>query len=51
MEFETNILRKFKKHLYQGAPILSNGNSEIFTHDVLGLDQRVGSPMITKKAA
>jgi hypothetical protein len=36
---ETDILKKHKDHLYSGPRVLSSGgNSELFTHDVLGLD-------------
>ncbi len=37
-ERERAILKEHKKSLYKGEPILKNGNSELFTHDVLGLD-------------
>jgi hypothetical protein len=35
---ELEILRKYKKHKYKGKPFLKDGNSELFTKDVLGLD-------------
>jgi hypothetical protein len=35
---EKRILRKHKKYRYKGAPILINGNTELFTRDVLNLD-------------
>ena len=35
---ESEILKKYKKHLYQGEPLLISGNFELFTKDVLKLD-------------
>jgi hypothetical protein len=38
-EREAEILRKYAGEKYMGPPILiSRGNTELFTHDVLGLD-------------
>lgn len=38
MGAERDILRHFKADRYEGDPILSSGNTEIFTRDVLRLD-------------
>lgn len=38
-KLETLILRKFKKYKYYGKPLLSAGNSELFTQDILSLDE------------
>lgn len=35
---EQKILQEFRDYRYSGDPILSSGNSEMFTIDVLGLD-------------
>jgi len=35
---EQNILKEYKSSLYRGDPILKDGNTEIFSHDVLLLD-------------
>lgn len=35
---EQKILKEFNRFRYKGSNILSSGNSEIFTHDVLGID-------------
>lgn len=37
---ETEILRKFKTDRYYGPDILVNGNTELFTRDVLDLDKK-----------
>ena len=36
--FEQNVLRDNAHDLYRGKPILPDGNDELFTRDVLGLD-------------
>ena len=38
-ERETEVLRDFKDQLYDGSDVLTDGNSEIFEMDVLGLDE------------
>ena len=35
---EANIKRKYKKFKYEGLDILKSGNTELFTIDILGLD-------------
>lgn len=35
---EQEILKEFKEYKYIGEPILSSGNTELFTHDILNLD-------------
>ena len=35
---EANILAKYGDHKYTGDHVLDSGNTELFTHDVLGLD-------------
>lgn len=35
---ENNIKTMFSEFLYQGHPVMKNGNTELFTKDVLGLD-------------
>lgn len=35
---EQRILQEFRDYKYKGDPVLSSGNSEMFTIDVLGLD-------------
>jgi integrase len=35
---ERELLNGFSAYRYKGQPILTNGNSELFTHDILGLD-------------
>ena len=37
-EWEQRILKAFAEYRYQGPDVLSSGNTELFTHDVLGLD-------------
>ncbi len=37
-DVEQKQLRKFKKHAYTGPKVLPSGNTELFTKDVLGLD-------------
>jgi len=39
LEMETKILKEFKGFLYQGDPIMKNGNSELFTIDILNLNK------------
>lgn len=39
-ERESEILRQYAGDRYYGPPILSSGNTELFTHDILGLDNR-----------
>lgn len=36
---ESDILKKHKRYLYKGPPILKSGNTELFTKDVLKLDK------------
>ena len=36
---EAAILKKHKRHLYKGPPLLFSGNTELFTKDVLKLDK------------
>ena len=38
---EKQILKRHKKHLYKGEPILVSGNTECFTKDVLKLDKPI----------
>ena len=38
MNMETKILKEFKEFKYKDAPIMNNGNSELFIVDVLKLD-------------
>jgi hypothetical protein len=38
---EAEILAKYKKHKYHGEPFLRDGNTELFTVDVLGLDTEI----------
>lgn len=38
-EVESRILKTFSDYKYQGEPVLSSGNTELFTTDILGLDQ------------
>ena len=43
---EQRILREFKKYRYTGPKILaSNGNTELFTRDVLELDKGIINEM------
>lgn len=35
---EQEILKLYKEHKYIGEPLLSSGNTELFTHDILSLD-------------
>lgn len=35
---ETEIKRQFKDAKYTGEPLLLNGNTELFSYDILGLD-------------
>lgn len=35
---ETKILKEFEEFKYQGMPIMDNGNSELFTKDILNLN-------------
>jgi len=35
---ETEIKRKYKRYKWKGPDLLSSGNSELFTKDILGLD-------------
>lgn len=35
---EQEILKQYSAHKYLGEPLLSNGNTELFTIDILGLD-------------
>jgi hypothetical protein len=45
-ELEQYYLNLFKEHRYQGPPILkSSGNTELFTHDILGLDTLNQKPL------
>ena len=37
-DVEKEILSTFKEYRYEGPPILSSGNTELFTHDILNLD-------------
>lgn len=37
LNLETEIKRKYKKYKYKGPPVLQDGNSELFTKDVLAL--------------
>jgi hypothetical protein len=39
LQEEARILKDYKKYKYLGAPFLRNGNSELFTKDVLLLDE------------
>ena len=42
-EREREYLNRYKEFVYRGAPILiSGGNSELFTKDILGLDKSAG---------
>lgn len=34
---EQNLLKLYKEYKYKGAPILNNGNTELFTEDVLSI--------------
>lgn len=36
---EQEIIKSYKDFKYIGAPMLSSGNSELFIHDILGLDE------------
>jgi hypothetical protein len=36
-ELERYILEKYSNSKYLGPPLLSSGNSELFTHDILNL--------------
>jgi hypothetical protein len=38
LNMETKILRDFKEFKYIGEPIMQNGNTELFTKDILNLD-------------
>jgi hypothetical protein len=35
---ELEIKREFKEAQYKGDPLMKSGNTELFTHDILGLD-------------
>lgn len=37
---ETRILKEYKKYKYQGKKLLKNGNSELFSFDILNLDKK-----------
>jgi hypothetical protein len=39
LEQETKILREYKRYKYEGVPFLKGGNSELFTEDILLLDE------------
>ncbi len=41
---ETEILRHFKRSKYKGEHVLTSGNSELFTKDILGLDPESPEP-------
>ncbi|MDD4242763.1 MAG: GIY-YIG nuclease family protein [Bacilli bacterium] len=38
LSFESEYKKQFKEFQYKGEPIMNNGNTELFTKDVLGLD-------------
>lgn len=40
---ETRIKRKFKKYQYKGSPVLSSGNTELFTEDIMLLHHNISS--------
>lgn len=42
--FETRIKQRFRKSQYRGEPVLTDGNTELFTKDVLGLDPLSAEP-------
>jgi hypothetical protein len=35
---EQRLLKKYKDYLYKGSPILSSGNTELFTKDIMCLE-------------
>ena len=41
LDKELDILAKYKKHKYNGEPFLRDGNTELFTVDILGLDTEI----------
>jgi hypothetical protein len=45
---ERSILKTHRAARYKGNPILKSGNTELFTHDVLGLDKGSKAPETAK---
>lgn len=41
LEWETKLKRMYKQHQYKGPKILSSGNTELFTEDIIAMYDRV----------